>query len=95
MAAIAAAESSRRPRVLLLEQMPRLGLKLLASEPLIAAVLVLVAPVAAVFGMEPIPRPWLAWIGLAPLAVLLGDTLHKRLNQTVSVLSSRLSSANR
>lgn len=52
----------------------RLGL---LSEPMIAALLVLVAPLAAVFSMEPLPRPWLGWLPLAPLLVLMADTLHK------------------
>lgn len=95
MGALLACRSSIRPFWQLLSGANPLFWAGLASEPLIAAVLVLVTPVAAVFGMEPVPRSWLGWIGLAPLAVLLGDTLHKRLNQTVSVVSSRFSSANR
>jgi Ca2+-transporting ATPase len=77
----------------------------LLSEPLIAALLVLIPPLAAVFSMEPLPRPWLGWLPLAPLAVLLADTLHKgslrwwRQRQTASGMvsppSSRLSRANR
>jgi len=95
MGALLACRSSIRPFWQLLSGANPLFWAGLASEPLIAAVLVLVTPVAAVFGMEPVPRSWLGWIGLAPLAVLLGDTLHKRLNQTASVVSSRFRSANR
>jgi Ca2+-transporting ATPase len=77
----------------------------LLSEPMIAVLLVLITPLAAVFSMEPLPRPWLGWLPLAPLAVLLADTLHKWSQQcwrhhqtgwaTLSPPSSRLSRANR
>jgi len=50
----------------------------LISEPVMAAALVLTPPLAAVFGLTPLPLDWLGWLGLAPLAVLLADTLHKR-----------------
>jgi len=70
----------------------------LLSEPMIAALLVLVAPLAAVFSMEPLPRTWLGWLMLAPLLVLMADTLHKWA-QTASTMASppnsRLSRANR
>jgi Ca2+-transporting ATPase len=95
MGALLACRSSIRPFWQLLNRANPLFWVGLASEPLIAGLLVLVTPVAAVFGMEPLPRPWLGWIGLAPLAVLLGDTLHKQLNQTASAVSSRFNSANR
>lgn len=95
MGALLACRSSIRPFWQLLSRANPLFWAGLLSEPLVAAVLVLVAPVAAVFGMEPIPRHWLGWIGLAPLAVLLADSLHKHLNQTASVVSSRFNKANR
>lgn len=95
MGALLACRSSIRPFWQLLSKANPLFWAGLLSEPLIAALLVLVPPVAAVFGMEPMPRQWLGWIALAPLAVLLADSLHKQLNQTASVVSSRFNSANR
>ena len=50
----------------------------LASEPLMAAALVLIPALAGLFGMQPLPADALGWLALAPLAVLLADTLHKR-----------------
>ncbi|MEB3183207.1 MAG: cation-transporting P-type ATPase [Cyanobacteriota bacterium] len=47
------------------------------SEPLLASLLVLLPPLAAVFATAPFPLAWLGWIALAPLVVLLADTLHK------------------
>jgi Ca2+-transporting ATPase len=95
MGALLACRSSIRPFWQLLSRANPLFWAGLLSEPLVAALLVLVAPVAAVFGMEPIPRGWLGWVGLAPLAVLLADSLHKQLNQTASVFSSRFNKANK
>ena len=51
----------------------------LLSEPLVAGSLVLAPGLAQVFGMAPLPPPWLGWLLLAPAAVLLADTLHKSL----------------
>ena len=48
------------------------------SEPLLASALVLVAPVAAVFGMVPFPLAWLGPMALAPVLVILVDALDKR-----------------
>jgi Ca2+-transporting ATPase len=48
------------------------------SEPLLASALVLVAPVAAVFGMAPFPLAWLGPMALAPVLVILVDALDKR-----------------
>jgi hypothetical protein len=55
----------------------------LASEPVLAALLVLMPALARVFAMVPFPLAWLGWMALAPVAVLLADTLHK------AVLSGR------
>jgi Ca2+-transporting ATPase len=49
------------------------------SEPLVAAGLVLIPSLAAVFDLAPLPLRMLAPMALAPLAVLLTDTLHKGL----------------
>ncbi len=51
----------------------------LASEPVLASLLVVLSGLAAVFGTAPFPLAWLGWIALAPVAVLLADTLHKLL----------------
>jgi hypothetical protein len=51
----------------------------LASEPVLAALLVLMPALARVFAMVPFPLAWLGWMALAPVAVLLADTLHKAL----------------
>jgi hypothetical protein len=50
----------------------------LVSEPLLASALVLLAPVAAVFGMVPFPMAWLGPMALAPVLVILVDALDKR-----------------
>ncbi|MFN9644777.1 MAG: cation-translocating P-type ATPase [Cyanobacteriota bacterium] len=49
------------------------------SEPLVAGTLVLVSPLASVFELARFPLDHLGPIALAPLAVLLVDTLQKRL----------------
>jgi uncharacterized membrane protein YvlD (DUF360 family) len=49
------------------------------SEPVVAGTLVLVAPIAAAFEMARFPLDYLGPIALAPVAVLLADTLHKLL----------------
>ncbi|MFZ9849389.1 MAG: cation-translocating P-type ATPase [Vulcanococcus sp.] len=49
------------------------------SEPLVAGMLVLVAPIAASFELSRLPLSYCGPIALAPLAVLLADTVHKRL----------------
>jgi Ca2+-transporting ATPase len=49
------------------------------SEPVVAGTLVLVSPIAAVFELARFPLDHLGPIALAPLAVLLVDTVHKRL----------------
>jgi len=49
------------------------------SEPVVAGSLVLVAPIAGVFELAHFPLDYLGLIALAPLAVLLADTVHKRL----------------
>jgi len=47
------------------------------SEPAVAACLMLIPPLAAVFAMAPVPLEALGGIALTPLAVLAADTLHK------------------
>jgi Ca2+-transporting ATPase len=47
------------------------------SQPLVASALVLVPPLAIVFGMVPFPPHYLGPIALAPLVVLGVDALHK------------------
>ena len=42
------------------------------------ALLLLQPQLAQLMGMAPPPRAWLAWLPLAPLAVLLADALHRR-----------------
>jgi Ca2+-transporting ATPase len=49
------------------------------SEPVVAGTLLLVPPIAAAFELAPFPLAYLGPIALAPLAVLLADTVHKRL----------------
>jgi magnesium-transporting ATPase (P-type) len=49
------------------------------SEPVVAGTLVLVSPIAAVFELAQFPPASLGPIALAPLVVLLADTVHKRL----------------
>jgi hypothetical protein len=48
------------------------------SEPLLASALVLLTPVATLFGMAPIPLAWLGPMALAPVLVILADALDKR-----------------
>ncbi|MEB3321895.1 MAG: cation-translocating P-type ATPase C-terminal domain-containing protein, partial [Synechococcaceae cyanobacterium] len=50
-----------------------------ASEPLVAGTLVLTPVLARGFALAPFPPSMLGPIALAPLAVLLADTLHKSL----------------
>jgi len=49
------------------------------SEPIVASALVLLAPIAGVFELANVPAGYLGPIALAPLAVLLADSVHKRL----------------
>ena len=51
----------------------------LASEPLIAACLVLIPALAEVFACAPFPLAWLGPMALAPLAVLAADSAQKAL----------------
>jgi Ca2+-transporting ATPase len=48
------------------------------SEPLLASALVLLAPLATLFGMAPFPLAWLGPMALAPVLVILADALDKR-----------------
>lgn len=78
MGTLLACRSERRPAwAMLAIPNPMLWLGLI-SEPLLASALVLLAPVAAVFGMRPFPMAWLGPMALAPLLVILADALDKR-----------------
>jgi Ca2+-transporting ATPase len=54
------------------------------SEPALASLVVLLPPLAGVFATAPFPVAWLGWMALAPLLVLLVDTLHKRLQASLA-----------
>nr|WP_286194800.1 cation-transporting P-type ATPase [Synechococcus sp. CCY 0621] len=78
MGTLLACRSERRPAWAMLgipNQLLWLGL---VSEPLLASALVLLAPVAAVFGMAPFPMAWLGPMALAPVLVILADAIDKR-----------------
>ena len=78
MGTLLACRSDRRPAWAMLGiPNPMLWLGWI-SEPLLASALVLVAPVAAVFGMAPFPLAWLGPMALAPVLVILVDALDKR-----------------
>jgi len=51
----------------------------LLSELLLAALLVLLPALAAVFALAPFPLAWLGWIAITTLVVLLADTAQKAL----------------
>ena len=77
MGALLACRSDRRPFWELLPiPNPLLWLGFL-SEPVVASTLVLLPALAGVFAMAPFPPSWLGGMALAPLAVLLADTVHK------------------
>jgi Ca2+-transporting ATPase len=79
MGALLACRSDRRPFWELLPiPNPLLWLGWV-SEPVVAGTLVLVAPIAAAFELTRFPLDYLGPIALAPVAVLLADTVHKRL----------------
>jgi Ca2+-transporting ATPase len=78
MGALLACRSSWRPFWEMLHFPNRLFWLGFLSEPVVAGTLVLVAPLAAVFGTAPFPPAYLGPMALAPLAVLLADTVHKR-----------------
>jgi Ca2+-transporting ATPase len=78
MGTLLACRSERRPAWEMLGiPNPWLWLGLI-SEPLLASALVLLPPVAAVFGMAPFPLAWLGPMALAPVLVILADALDKR-----------------
>ncbi|MCT0208910.1 cation-transporting P-type ATPase [Synechococcus sp. CS-1332] len=86
MGTLLACRSERRPAWAMLGiPNPMLWLGLI-SEPLLASALVLVAPVAAVFGMVPFPMAWLGPMALAPVLVILVDALDKRWRHPGQVL---------
>jgi magnesium-transporting ATPase (P-type) len=67
-----------RPGLGWLRRNPLLGLGI-GSELAIAALLVLVAPLAAVLELAPFPAAWLGWMLPVPVLVVLADDLRKRL----------------
>ncbi|MFY8149608.1 MAG: cation-translocating P-type ATPase [Prochlorococcaceae cyanobacterium] len=77
MGALLACRSNRQPFWELLRIPNRLLWVGFLSEPVVAGTLVLVAPLAAAFGTAPFPMAYLGPMALAPLAVLLVDTVHK------------------
>lgn len=79
MGALLACRSDRRPFWELLPIPNPLLWVGFVSEPVVAGILVLVAPIAAVFEMARFPLDYLGPIALAPVAVLIADTLHKLL----------------
>jgi Ca2+-transporting ATPase len=79
MGALLACRSDRRPFWALLPLANPLLWLGWWSEPVVAGMLVLVPPLAAAFELALLPLADLGPIALAPLAVLLADTVHKRL----------------
>jgi Ca2+-transporting ATPase len=79
MGALLACRSDRRPFWELLPTANPLLWLGWWSEPVVAGTLVLVPPIAGVFELSHFPLDDLGPIALAPLAVLLADTAHKRL----------------
>jgi Ca2+-transporting ATPase len=77
MGALLACRSDFRPFWQVLRRPNRLLWLGFASEPVVAAILVLVPPLAEAFGTAPFPSAWLGPMLLAPLAVLTADSLHK------------------
>jgi Ca2+-transporting ATPase len=78
MGALLSCRSATRPAWETLRLPNRLLLLGLISEPLVAGGLVLVPPLAAVFGMVPLASNWLGLMVLAPVLVIGADALHKR-----------------
>ncbi len=78
LGALLACRSDRQPFWQTLRRPNRLLWVGFCSEPLVAATVVLVPALAAVFGTRPFPPAWLGAMGLATLLVLLADTLQKR-----------------
>jgi magnesium-transporting ATPase (P-type) len=77
MGALLACRSNRQPFWELLRIPNRLLWVGFLSEPVVAGTLVLVAPLAAAFGTATFPMAYLGPMALAPLSVLLVDTVHK------------------
>jgi Ca2+-transporting ATPase len=77
MGALLACRSDRLPFWSTLRRPNRLLWLGFLSEPLVAACLILVPALAAVFGTAPFPVRWLGPMGLATLLVLAVDTGHK------------------
>jgi magnesium-transporting ATPase (P-type) len=77
MGALLACRSDRRPFWELLPTPNPLLWLGWWSEPVLAGTLVLVPAIAAGFELARFPFPYLGPIALAPLAVLLADTVHK------------------
>ena len=79
MGALLACRSDGQPFWSTLRRPNRLLWLGFASEPLVAATLILMPALAAVFGTTAIPAAWVPPMALATLLVLSADTLHKRL----------------
>ncbi len=78
MGALLSCRSDRRPAWEMVRIPNRLLALGLVSEPVVASALVLLPPVATLFGMAPFPLAWVGPMALAPLLVILADALHKR-----------------
>ncbi len=78
MGALLSCRSESRPAWEMVRFPNRLLLLGLLSEPVVASALVLLVPLAEVFGMAPFPTDWLAPMTLAPVLVILADALQKR-----------------
>jgi magnesium-transporting ATPase (P-type) len=78
MGALLACRSDRQPFWASLRRPNRLLWLGFLSEPVVAATLILVPALAAVFGTGPFPAAWLLPMGLAPLLVLAADTVQKQ-----------------
>jgi magnesium-transporting ATPase (P-type) len=85
MGALLACRSDLQPFWQTLRRPNRLLWVGFCSEPLVAAILILVPALAAVFGLAPIPPAWVLPMGLATLLVLAVDTIDKRIRLNRSV----------
>ena len=83
MGALLACRSDQLPFWRLLRVPNRLLWLGLASEPLLAAVVVLQPQLQALFSTAPFPLAWLGPMALAPLVVLLVDSLDKRARRRI------------
>ncbi|MEI8251065.1 MAG: cation-transporting P-type ATPase [Synechococcus sp. ELA057] len=74
-----ACRSEERPAWALLREPNPLLLLGIASELLLLAALLLVPALGQIFGMGPFPLRWLGWMALAPVVILLLDSVYKAL----------------